>query len=69
MHADSKPFNEWKRGCLRNKKTESEREANNKTQKTVSASLPSQLFKAYAGLKDYEIEFLLKKGNLGAVMK
>ena len=55
------------------KKTSVEREAPcfelSPNKKSTSASLSFHLFKAYAGLKNYEIEFLLKKGNIGMLMK
>jgi len=46
-----------------------EREADLKTLYPNSASLSFHLFKAYAGLKDFELDFLLKKGNIGELMK
>jgi len=35
--------------------------------KPTSASLSFHLFKAYAGLKNYELNFLIKKENLGKI--
>jgi len=63
MHADSV-------SPQRGEKTESkEREAIKDLLKPISVSLSFQLFKGYAGLKDYELAFLLKKGNIGRMMK
>ena len=46
-----------------------EREAIQDLLKPSSVSLSFQLFKGYARLKDYELAFLLKKGNIGELMK
>ena len=66
MHADSV-------SPQRGEKTESiEREApcfESLQKKPASASLSLQLFKGYDGLRNDELRFLLKKGNIGELMK
>ena len=56
-------------GGENSEKASVERETIQDLLKPISVSLSFQLFKGYAGLKNDELAFLLKKGNIGELMK